>query len=90
MAQQDLVQKTRFEKQIPFPILDEIAKAVKARQNYESLCTESSSELLAEISDQANELFRDDENGIPVPIIRTDAIELIAKLIHFIKINTPK
>jgi len=29
MAQQDLVQKTRFEKQIPFPILDRIAKRIK-------------------------------------------------------------
>lgn len=29
MAQQDLVQKTRFEKQIPFPVLDQIAKRIK-------------------------------------------------------------
>lgn len=29
MAQQDLVQKTRFEKQIPFPILSSIAAEVK-------------------------------------------------------------
>jgi hypothetical protein len=29
MAQQDLVPKTRFEKQIPFPILFEIAKRIK-------------------------------------------------------------
>lgn len=29
MGQQDLIQKTRFEKQIPFPILDAIAKRIK-------------------------------------------------------------
>lgn len=29
MAQQDLIQKTRFEKQIPFPILASIAAEVK-------------------------------------------------------------
>ena len=33
MAQQDLVQKTRFEKQIPFPILSAIAAEIKKSED---------------------------------------------------------
>lgn len=89
MAQQDLEQKTRFEKQIPFLILAEIAQAVKDRQNDFSIYPESSIDLLSKISEQGKNM-EEQAALVPLDALRPQALELIAKLIRFVKINTPE